>query len=170
MLVRAQPLPAIQVANCDIVRKRVPLMKNLRHKTAIKRKSISAPAKKLAKENRLAGRCLDYGCGYGFDCDNLGMIGYDPYHRSVEPRGNFDTILCTYVLNVIESPSERDMVLRAIQSLLKKNGKAYISVRNDLTSLNGYTKIGTWQGKIELDLPILYKNSGFITYELTKTS
>jgi 2-polyprenyl-3-methyl-5-hydroxy-6-metoxy-1,4-benzoquinol methylase len=138
-------------------------------KTAIKRRAVSAPMRKLINNDRMVGRCLDYGCGHGFDCDHLDIFGYDPYHRNVKPRGSFDTITCTYVLNVIESPSERDMVLRTIRSLLSKNGKAYITVRNDLTNLNGYTKIETWQGKVKLNLPILYKNSGFITYVLEKS-
>lgn len=138
------------------------------HKTAIKRRKPSAPAKKLYTDGKLLGRRLDYGCGYGVDSGLYCMVGYDPYYRNVKPRGQFDTITCTYVLNVIESPSERDAVIRTIQSLLTEDGKAYITVRNDLKNLNGYTKIGTWQGKVELDLPILYKNSGFITYVLEK--
>ena len=124
--------------------------------------------RRLLDDNRLIGRCLDYGCGHGFDCDHLEMVGYDPYYRPLIPNGYFDTITCNYVLNVIESPQEREFVLGAIPLFLKENGKAYISVRNDLTNLNSYTKIGTWQGKIELDLPIVYKCNGFVTYLLEK--
>jgi len=94
------------------------------------------------------------------------MEGYDPYHRPVKLSGKFETITCNYVLNVIESPQERLSVMRAILSYLKKTGKAYISVRKDLTNLNGCTKIGTWQGNIELDLPIVCKGSHYVIYLL----
>jgi hypothetical protein len=143
-------------------------MTNLRHKTAIVRYSLSLPMRRLFKEQKLKGRLLDYGCGRGYDATTLNMTGYDPHYAPAKPLGQFDTITCNYVLNVIESRSERDAVLETIRKKLKPEGKAYISVRNDLTNLKGYTKIGTWQGKIELDLPILYKNSGFITYVLEK--
>lgn len=125
--------------------------------------------KYLLDNGLLCGRILDYGCGHGFDADLLRVAGYDPYYRSTLPSGQFDTITCNYVLNVIESPKERQSVVRRILSLLSMGGKAYITVRNDLTSLNGRTKIGTWQGKIDLDLPVVHKKSGqYVIYLLEK--
>ena len=140
----------------------------MKHKTAITRRKPSAPMQYLLTTNRLCGRMLDWGCGKGFDAQYFGMTGYDPYYCSTLPSGQFDTITSNYVLNVIKSPKVRQSVMRAILSYLKPDGMAYISVRNDLTNLNGYTKIGTWQGKVELDLPIVFKKSGqFIIYELS---
>ncbi len=140
----------------------------MRHKTAIKRNKMSAPAKKIFQAGLILGRCLDYGCGRGDDSRILSMSRYDPYYFPSKPSGPFETILCTYVLNVIESHQERVEVLRDISALLSKNGKAYITVRNDIDKLNGYTKMGTWQGKIELDLPVVFKKRHFVTYLLEK--
>jgi hypothetical protein len=138
------------------------------HKTAIKRKKMSAPAYMLHKNDMIIGRTLDYGSGHGFDANALGIDQYDPHHSPKIPPGTFNTIICTYVLNVIPDFRERMKVLSDIRYRLADGGKAYISVRNDLTNLNGWTKIGTWQGKIELDLPIVYKTAGFVTYLLEK--
>lgn len=141
---------------------------NLSYKTAIKRNKLSAPMKKLFKDGWIIGRTLDYGCGRGDDSYFLNMKRYDPHYFPVSPVGQFDTITCNYVLNVIESPRERGEVLRHINDLLAPNGCALITVRNDIDKLNGYTKIGTWQGKIELSLPVVYRNAKFVTYLMRK--
>lgn len=76
--------------------------------TAIKRTSLSVPTRYLLQHNLLKGRILDFGCGYGFDTDELkrqgyNITGYDYYYYRPEyPVGKFDTILCNYVLNVLE--------------------------------------------------------------------
>jgi hypothetical protein len=57
--------------------------------------------------------------------------------------------------------------LYTIETLLSKNGTAYIAVRNDIKALNGYTKRGTWQGRITLPLPCLVENSSFAIYKLS---
>ncbi len=141
---------------------------NKSHLTAISRKKLSAPMRHLCNAALLVGRCLDYGCGRGFDADELEMVGYDPHHRTRKPRGKFDTITCNYVLNVIESASERASVVAVLRSLLRKGGKAYISVRNDKANLNGLTSRGTWQGLIDLDLPLVKSTAGFKMYLLEK--
>jgi len=135
-------------------------------KTAGTRYRPSAPMKRLAADNRLVGFTLDYGCGKGYDAHYYGMESYDPYFQPDMPIANFDTITCNYVLNVIESPVAREAVVQDIRSRLNPGGIAYITVRNDRRALNGTTKIRTWQGLITLDLPVVYKTSGFITYEV----
>ena len=45
--------------------------------TAIKRTSLSIPTRYLLQHNLLKGRILDFGCGYGFDTDELKRQGYD---------------------------------------------------------------------------------------------
>lgn len=138
------------------------------HLTAIARKKASVPVRRLVSDGRIVGRTLDYGCGRGKDSEYIGCDGYDPHYRPERPIGTFETIVCNYVLNVIEAESERAAVLRDIQSLLTDNGRAYITVRNDKGALNGYTSRGTWQGLIVLDLPVVYRCAGYVTYELRK--
>jgi hypothetical protein len=45
---------------------------------------------------------------------------------------------------------------------------AYITVRNDRKGLKGKTSKGTWQGLVTLNLPIVRKTSGYITYFISK--
>lgn len=136
------------------------------HKTAIRRKAMSAPAKLLQSKGLIKGRVLDYGCGHGYDATALGADGYDPFWKPTEPQGLYDTILCTYVLNVIEDVEERRRVLDRIKNLLAPNGNAYVSVRNDTGELNGVTTLGSWQGLVTLDLPVVVKNPRFVTYRI----
>lgn len=136
------------------------------HKTAITRKVPSAPTKWLASRGKIIGAVLDYGCGKGFDALAYGMDSYDPHYQPIKPRGPFDTIICNYVLNIIESPEERARVLLTIRNLLAPGGCAYITVRNDKKALNGTTRIGTWQGMIKLDLPVEHKCAGYVIYRL----
>ena len=140
------------------------------HKTAITRKKPSVPMRWLDQAGRLVGKMLDYGCGRGRDANTYGMAPYDPYYQPVMPDGKFDTITCNYVLNVIESPAERAWVLLRVWAALADGGRAYITVRNDRKALNGCTKIGTWQGLIELDLPVVRRTSSYIIYELRQES
>lgn len=137
-------------------------------RTAITRKKPSKPIAALEADGRLVGRVLDYGSGRGYDACYLGAECYDPHFQPDMPDGLFDTIVCNYVLNVIPSESERLQVIADIQSRLKSDGRAYISVRADKGSLNGYTKTGSWQGLIVLDAPVVAKDNGFKTYELCK--
>ena len=140
---------------------------NKPHLTAIHRKDISLPTKYLQKRSLLIGRILDYGCGHGHDCDALGFEGYDPHWRPTPPNGKFDTIICNYVLNVLEE-SEWQGVLDSISGLLFEGGKAYITVRTDKDSLNGWTSKGTYQCEVKLDLPLVY-NGKFRMYRLEKS-
>jgi len=137
---------------------------NNAHKTAISRKKPSAPVRALIDKGVIIGRTLDYGCGRGRDASEYDMESYDPHFQPVMPGGLFDTIVCNFVLNVIESSAERKAVVVDIRKRLAPGGRAYISVRTDKKQLNGYTKIGTWQGRVTLDAPIVAKGSGYATY------
>ena len=137
-------------------------------RTAITRKNLSLPMAYLLETGGLRGECLDYGCGRGFDCDSLGMDGYDLNHRPELPTGQYDTIICNYVLNVIADPLERVMTVVLIRELLKPGGVAYISVRND-SFKEGYTSTGTWQGKVSVPFGTLVKKcSGYRMYRVAK--
>lgn len=138
------------------------------HKTAITRTKLSTPAKYLNDNKLLNGLCLDFGCGKGFDCDELGIDGYDPYYRNVSvPFDYYKTIMCNFVLNVLQE-REWDIVLSSIRKCLCPGGIAYISVRNDKRALKGFTTRGTYQTFVELDLPIVKKTSSFIMYKMEK--
>ena len=135
-------------------------------KTAIARKKPSAPVRKLLDAGRVTGRVLDYGCGRGFDAVHLGAESYDPHFQPNMPEGQFDTIVCNFVLNVIESAETRQEVIDDIRSRLRPDGRAFISIRTDRANLNGRTKLGTWQGLVEVPGHVVSRGSGFSTYEL----
>jgi 2-polyprenyl-3-methyl-5-hydroxy-6-metoxy-1,4-benzoquinol methylase len=139
---------------------------NKSHLTAIARKAPSKPMRYLDARGMLRGRGLDFGCGRGHDADAFGLERFDPHFAPQMPVGTFDTVVCNYVLNVIPSPDERDAIITVLSRLLAPGGIAYISVRNDRKSLNGWTSRGTWQGYVELDLPVETSNSNFTMYRL----
>lgn len=139
------------------------------HLTAIARKTVSAPMRRLSDAGLLSGRMLDYGCGKGYDASEFGMESYDPHYQPIMPDGQFETVTCNFVLNVIASAGERDRVLRDIHARLAPGGTAYITVRNDRKSLCGTTSKGTWQGLITLSLPVVARTAGFVTYRLNQS-
>jgi len=143
------------------------LMANLSYKTAIKRKTLSAPLKWLLSKNMISDTHLDYGCGRGDDADAMGFAKYDPWYFPILPEDKYDTITCLYVLNVIKTKKERNEVLKKIKSYLNPGGVAYIAVRRDIKK-EGKTSIGTHQYNIELNLPLLRQASGFAIYEVHK--
>lgn len=97
--------------------------------TAIKRTDLSVPTRHLLQHDLLKGRILDFGCGFGYDTDELkkrgfDIIGYDYYYRPDYPEGKFDTIICNYVLNVLE-PYAQAEVLMNVTNLLTPKGTAF---------------------------------------------
>jgi diadenosine tetraphosphate (Ap4A) HIT family hydrolase len=106
------------------------------HSTAIERVYLSSPAQFLLEKNLLKGKILDFGCGFGNDVKLLqkkrfDVTGYDPYYFPHYPDEKFDTIICFYVLNVLFS-EEQANVLMEVSHLLKPGGKAYFAVRRDI--------------------------------------
>ena len=151
--------------------------------TAISRSSLSAPIKYLLQQNLISqlpsgARMLDYGSGKGTDVQalrnmfpQLEIVAYDPNHGPTEePTGNFDLIVCNYVLNVVSDKKIRTDIINHIYRLLKNKGKAFVSVRADKEALKGMTSKGTWQGFIKLKFPIKHKTGNFVMYELTRES
>jgi 2-polyprenyl-3-methyl-5-hydroxy-6-metoxy-1,4-benzoquinol methylase len=131
------------------------------HRTAISRIGLSAPARTLRELGLLKGRVLDYGCGRGGDADRLDCERWDPWWWPAMPEGKFDTILCTYVLNVLPADEEEDILEDIRDRLRAHGGKAYVTVRRDLF-INTLT-----QREIELDLPVACGRKGaFCTYLL----
>jgi diadenosine tetraphosphate (Ap4A) HIT family hydrolase len=106
------------------------------HLTAIDRIYLSSPSRYLLERNLLQGKILDFGCGLGKDVEILrakgfDIVGYDPYYFPHYPDRGFDTIICSYVLNVL-MPPEQAQVLMEVSHLLQPGGKAYYAVRRDL--------------------------------------
>ena len=112
--------------------------------TAIHRKGSSLPIKWLAAHEDLAqgNRTLDYGCGRGTDAKQYGWLKWDPFYSPVpdfgitcqtSPRRHFDTVLCTYVLNILP-PEERVKTFENIERLLTQEGLAYFTVRRDINA------------------------------------
>ena len=141
--------------------------------TALKRKSMSLPARWLKKHGLLCGRILDFGSGYGFDSKELSKEGfditpYDNHYQPSEPEGKFDTIICIYVLNVL-LPFEQANVQMSVSQWLKPGGKAYFAVRRDLKT-EGFRKHAiykeyTYQCNVVLPYVSIVKNAGFEIYE-----
>lgn len=141
--------------------------------TAIQRNDLSVPTRYLLTHNLLKGRILDFGCGYGFDADELSrlgfdIVGYDYYYRPDFPEGKFDTILCNYVLNVLE-PYAQAEILMNVTNLLSPHGCAYFAVRRDLKDegfrLHAIHRQYTYQCNVYLPYKSLIANSSYELYQ-----
>lgn len=143
------------------------------HLTAKERDKISMPARMIKQQGFIKGRVLDFGCGFGKDIEELKakgyeIEGYDPHYFSNYPEGKFDTILCFYVLNVL-LPEQQAQVMMQVSSLLKPSGKAYFSVRRDITQ-DGYRnhfkhQKPTYQCNVILPFKSIFKNENTEIYE-----
>ena len=98
-----------------------------RHRTAIDRHSLSTPAQSLYRHNYLNGdfTFFDYGCGKGDDLNLIKEIGvdasgWDPVYRKETKLQKADIVNLGFVVNVIESPSERTQTLKKAYNLSKK--------------------------------------------------
>ena len=106
------------------------------HLTAKERDSISFPARHLLKNNLLKGKVLDFGCGLGSEVNILkekgvDIVGYDKFYFPQLPNEKFDTIICLYVLNVLQKEEQTEVLLKVSQ-LLNSGGIAYFAVRRDV--------------------------------------
>lgn len=143
------------------------------HCTAKERTKMSFPTRYLLERGLLKGRILDFGCGFGKDVEELSgmgheITGYDPYYKPDYPTKTFDTIICHYVLNVLQM-QEQAKVLFDVSRLLKFGGKAYFSVRRDLKTQGFRThyvhKVPTYQTHVTLPYRSIFKNDSVEIYE-----
>ena len=146
-------------------------MVNNSYKTAIKRKGLPNPTRWLLYQGLLKGTVLDYGCGKCHEINNQHFVadGYDSYYRPEILIKRYDTIICNFVLNTIESIFERVAIVQRIRKLLSSNGVAYVSVRNDKKKLNGFTSRGTWQGYVIPAGELIKEVPSYRIYRLTKS-
>ena len=105
----------------------IPIPKIERHKAALVRQKISKPVR-LALEANLFTKTtnfFDYGCGYGGDIKYIAEQGYisagwDPYYLPDTVLIAADIVNLGYVINVIESLSERREALIKAWELTKE--------------------------------------------------
>lgn len=92
-----------------------------RRLTAISRSTLSVPVRQAVVDQLVkpGANVLDYGCGRGDDVRSLqrmelDVTGWDPHYFPHSQQKPSDVVLITYVLNVIEDPTERrETLLRA---------------------------------------------------------
>jgi ATP adenylyltransferase len=142
------------------------------HNTAISRKTASAPLRMLEKLDLLNGSVLDYGCGKGADAKYLAEKGYltssyDPHWKPDDiGAGKYDTVLCTFVLNVIEKPDEESLI-ETLLDKVNEGGRCFVSVRRDV-KVDGPTSRG-YQRNVLLNYPVVKELKGnYCIYEISK--
>lgn len=98
-----------------------------RHRTALRRSTLSSPFRHLADLGFLDGRrtVFDYGCGRGDDLRLLtGMgvdaDGWDPVYRPNTPSHPSDIVNLGFVLNVVEDQVERQQTLQTAWELARE--------------------------------------------------
>jgi DNA phosphorothioation-associated putative methyltransferase len=117
-------------------------------RTAISRKKASRPLRAALYINAVHGRVLDFGCGKGRDIEELQelgykVVGYDPHHRPAKPRGRFQTVLVTYVVNVLQ-PGPRNEALQKAWSYVKKGGRLIVTARTE-AEIEREAEKGNWR-------------------------
>ena len=136
---------------------------------AIEHRQPSEAAKWLVDNGKISGRVLDFGCGHGFDADHYGWSGYDPYYRQTSPTGPFDTIVCNHVLNML-TRSSRLSALKTIQSLLDKDGVAWLIVPRNIPTTGKLGARKRIQNFVVLNLPTALVNDKLEIYQLRADS
>ena len=96
-------------------------------RTAIRRTSLSRPAALALRDDgiRRDRTFFDYGCGRGGDLLRLHRMGipvsgWDPAFFPDEERTPADVVDLGYVVNVVEDPDERAVVVAATWALARK--------------------------------------------------
>lgn len=89
-----------------------------RHRAAITRIELSRPVRLAIEAGIITTQktIFDYGCGLGGDVQRLKSAGYscegwDPYYFPDGELRSADIVNLSYIINVIEDPEERDLVL-----------------------------------------------------------
>lgn len=143
------------------------------HLTAKERERMSFPTRWLLNNEHIKGKVLDFGCGFGKDVEVLkekgfSVKGFDPYYFPKEIEGKYDTIICNYVLNVLQPLAQSDVIMD-VSKYLNSGGKAYFSVRRDVTYQGFRThkvhKKPTYQCNVILPFKSIFINDFCEIYE-----
>ena len=105
------------------------------------------------KELNNLGVYLNYGAGKHYKKHEQwfggNLISYDPYVEEINtlPQvGTFSAVLCSNVLNVIESDEELNKTLDYFDELSKKYVTIFITIyEGDRSGIGKKTKLGTYQ-------------------------
>lgn len=116
---------------------------------------VAKSAIELAKRTNTTGKVLDYGSGRLRNASYLKRKGFnvsvldtdfqiqranndelDSYEdvftiETYIPHEEFDSVLCSFVLNVIPEVEERERALESIHKSLKDTGELFLEVRRD---------------------------------------
>lgn len=145
--------------------------------TATSRKTHSVPVRWLKQNGLLKGRILDYGCGRGFDTIQLSEDGfececYDPHYQPIMPTGLFNTIICIYVLNVLQK-NDQKAVFEDVKTRLVFGGHAYFAVfkkvRHEGWREHSFNR-WTYQENAKMDLPIIFQTKRCVIYDFYNES
>ena len=141
----------------------------------------SRPLRKIDEITKIRGPVIDFGCGRGEDVlflrsEVYRAYGYDPYWHALpdkwavglEPDRKYNTFLCTYVLNVLDTEADEDILFIA-DEFLAPGGTAYVSVRRDIP-VEGKIGRGCFQRYVILGNPweVFYEDSSFAIYKYVK--
>ena len=146
---------------------------NKPHLTAKRRSVLSFSSSFLHEHGLLKGEILDFGCGYGKDVlelkkMNYKILGFDNYYQPEYPIRKFDTILCNYVLDIVEYDIQKD-ILMSVSELLKPTGRAYFTVKRGVNQdqylPTGFENEYTYQCNINLPFNSIYLDSIREVYE-----
>lgn len=136
---------------------------------AIRRSTISFGADWLVNQNLVNGRVLDYGCGFGFDADQFGWERFDPYYHQTKLEGDYDTIICNHVLNMLTRAS-RERAMQNIRSLLTDAGVAWLIVPRNIPQTGKAALRKRIQNYVVLTLHSVYADEKREIYRMTNTS
>jgi SAM-dependent methyltransferase len=134
---------------------------------APQRKTLSKTARVLSSGGLLRGRILDYGCGFGFDADQLGWEAYDPYYRPTQPTGLYDTIIVNHVANILTRATRAEL-FATVNALLAPGGTAYISVARNIPVTGKPGPRRRIQNYVVLTLPSVFADDEEEIYRLAK--
>lgn len=160
----------LSIINHQIIKKNIPNNEIERHKTAIDRYSLSTPVQSLYRHNYLNGdySFFDYGCGKGDDLNIVNELGvkvsgWDPVYRTDAKVKKADIVNLGFVINIIESPSERIQTLKKAYSLSKKFLVASVMLGSESIT-NKFKKYGDGVITSRNTFQKYYTQSEFRTY------
>ena len=137
-----------------------------RESTAMHTTRASYPTRWAEEKNLIKSNVMDWGCGKGRDSNwleslNYNVISYDPFFKPNPSPAEIDfssvkTVLLNYVLNVIETDSERKFLLNEIYRYVSPETTLIVSARS-INEIGYNAKKSNWKTY----------NDGFITSKNT---